>query len=245
MQMNQRIIEMEGELEKALQGKQGESTSQPPQTVPTVVTVPPTQAAVTPPIIPATTTATDATVATTTVPETSMSMEELTKVVKELELQGTEIKEAKEKLANLEGKYDKSKIIVAEKTREMKALSDKIKALEKELTLDKTLAEIQRILWAKINKSITDQWRSIQAIHEQMELICLAQFENQRARAALGTMPKQANIMINFLNHQTKEELESMQIMNRTDHTHSKEGAEFEKFFIDTGKKVSRNYKGT
>jgi len=40
-------------------------------------------------------------------------------------------------------------------------LNDKIKALEKELALDKTLAEIKKILWGKINQSITGQWRSI------------------------------------------------------------------------------------
>lgn len=33
----------------------------------------------------------------------------------------------------------------------------------------------------------------------------------------MGTMPEQANRMINFLNHQTKEELAVMQIMSRTD----------------------------
>ena len=33
----------------------------------------------------------------------------------------------------------------------------------------------------------------------------------------MGVMPEQANRMINFLNHQTKEELAAMQIMNRTD----------------------------
>ena len=106
---------------------------------------------------------------------------------------------------------------MAEKQREIKALDNRVKALEKELTLDKNLAEIKKILWSKINQSIIDQWRSIQAIYEQIELIGLAQFENQRARAALGVMPKQANRMINFLNHQTKEELAAMQIMNRTD----------------------------
>eukprot|EP00253_Pinus_taeda_P033913 PITA_33913 len=93
-----------------------------------------------------------------------MSMEEMMKAVKELELQTTEIKEAKEKLANLEEKYDKSKMAVAEKTRETKALNDKIKALEQELALDNTLMEIKKILWAKINQSIIGQWRSIQAM---------------------------------------------------------------------------------
>jgi len=106
---------------------------------------------------------------------------------------------------------------VAERQREIKALVSRVKALEKALTLEKTLIEIKNIVWAKINQSITGQWQSIQAIDEQIELIGLAQFENQRARVALGTMLEQANKMINFLNHQTKEELEAMQIMSRTD----------------------------
>lgn len=78
--------------------------------------------------------------------------------VKELEIQMTKLKEAKEKLAKLEVSYDKSKMTVAEKTREIKALDSKIKSLEKELTLHKTLTEIKTILWAKIGQSITDQW---------------------------------------------------------------------------------------
>ena len=139
------------------------------------------------------------------------------KAVKELEIQTTKLKEAKEKLAKLEANYDKSKMIVAEKQREIKALDNRVKALEKELALDKTLVEIKKILWAKINQSITGQWRSIQAMYEQVELIGLAQFETQRAKAALGNIPEQANKMINFLNHQTKEELAALQIMNRTD----------------------------
>ena len=121
MKMNQRIIQMEQELEKALQGKQGESTSQPPETAPLVSMVPPTQAAAIPLVIPTSTTATstiDATTATaTTAPESSMSMEEMMKAVKELEVQVTKVKQTKEKLAKLEASYDKSKMTVAEKTR--------------------------------------------------------------------------------------------------------------------------------
>ena len=93
-------------------------------------------------------------------------------------------------MAKLEASYDKSKMTVAGKQREIKALDNRVKSSEKELALDKTLDEIKNILWAKINQSITDQWQSIQAIYEQIELIGLAQFENQRARAALGVMPK-------------------------------------------------------
>lgn len=99
------------------------------------------------------------------------------KAIKELEIHMTDLKEAKEKLAKLEASYDKSKMTVVEKTREIKALDSKIKALEKELTVEKTLVEIKKILWAKIGQSITDQWQSIQTIHVQMELINIAQFE--------------------------------------------------------------------
>ena len=42
MRMNQRIIQMEEELERTVQGRQGELTSQLPQTIPTDVPVPPT-----------------------------------------------------------------------------------------------------------------------------------------------------------------------------------------------------------
>lgn len=63
---------------------------------------------------------------------------------------------------------------MAEKTREVMALENKVKSLEKDLTLHKTLSEIKTILWTKIDQSIIDQWSSIQTIHEQIELIEMA-----------------------------------------------------------------------
>lgn len=212
MRLNQRVIDLEGELEKELQGKQGESASQPPQRVPTDVATPSEPVAL--PNIPTTA---DATVETTTVLMSSMSVDDLIEAVNKLKLQATEINETKEKLAKLEEKYDKSKMTVAEQSREIKALKDRVKTLEKGLSLDRTLAEIKRLMWAKVNQSISGQWRSIQAIYEQVELLGRAKFENQRAKATLGSMPDHANRMINFLNHQTREELVALNIMNRTD----------------------------
>ena len=60
-------------------------------------------------------------------------------------------------------------------------------------------------MWTKIGQSISDQWQSIQTIHEQMELIEIAQAEIQKAKALLGNMPEQANRLIHFLNTQTRE----------------------------------------
>ena len=88
------------------------------------------------------------------------------KAVKELKAQVTEINDAKDRLAKLETSYDKSKMTVEEKQREIKALEAKVKTLEKELLLGKTLPEIKKIIWVKIGQSIQDQWRLIQAIFE-------------------------------------------------------------------------------
>jgi len=191
-----------------LKTKQGELASQPTHTTTSFEVVPLVATTIDPPTGqtseagPSSSTLVLAMETTTTTLEhtTSLSMQNMMKEIESLELQMVELKEAKEKLAKLEEKYDKSKQSVAEKTREVKDLEKKIRELERELTLDKNLAEVKKILWAKIGQSITDQCQSIETIHEQMDLINLAQFKNQKARVSLGNMPKLANRMIHILN---------------------------------------------
>ena len=168
IKMNQRLSETEQALEKALQEKQVELASQPAQTAPIAATAPPTATTSVPPTAPASTIGTSATdtSATAAVPDTSMSMEKMMEEIKALELQMVDLKEAKGKLAKLEVNYDKSKMTVAKRTREVKALESKVKSLEKDFTLHKTLTEIKTILWTKIGHSVTDQWKSIQTIHD-------------------------------------------------------------------------------
>lgn len=139
------------------------------------------------------------------------------KEIQALELQMAELKETKEKLAKIEVSYDKSNIYVADKTREVKALEKRIMELEKDLTLHKTLTEVKTILWTKIGQSITDQWPSIQTIHDQIELIKIIQVETQKAKELLADKPEQANKLIHFLNIHTKDQLAALDIQNRTD----------------------------
>ena len=116
----------------------------------------------------------------------------------------------------MEKKYDASKISVAEKTREIKALERKVKTLEQELTFDKPLAEIKKILWNNIIQSINDVWASIQVIYEQIDLVKAAHVEIQRTRAKLGQMPELANSLIHFLNSRNRHQLEQLNIEDRT-----------------------------
>ena len=91
-----------------------------------------------------------------------------------------------------------------------------MRALEKDLSLNKPLAEIKGILWANINQSLSNVWRSIQVIYEQIDLIGAAQVEIQKTRALLGHMSEQANRLIHFLNTKASEELATLEILDRT-----------------------------
>jgi len=221
MKLNERLTDIEQALEKALKEKQRESTSKPPEVIPTVTTAAPS--IIEPALAPnVSTTATEVIIGTRTsagvAPGSSanMSTRELIKAMEELILQVSELKQVKEKLAKVEKSYDTSKICVAEKIREVKALENKVRTLEKDLTLDKPLAEIKGILWTNINQSLSNVWPSIQTIYEQVDLVNVAHGEIQKERALLGQMPDQANRLIHFLNYRNREQLEQLGIPNRT-----------------------------
>ena len=122
----------------------------------------------------------------------------------------------KEKVASLESDYKLAQIMQKEETQKANRMSERVKSLEKDLTLHKPLADIKTILWTKIGQSITDQWKSIKTIHEQIELIEIARAEIQKARASLRNMPEQANRLIQFLNTHTKEQLAALNIGDTT-----------------------------
>jgi len=61
-------------------------------------------------------------------------------------------------------------------------MTERIKTLEKDLTLEKLLRDIREILWTNIIDSINDIWSSIQIIFEQTELVKLATEAIQKTR---------------------------------------------------------------
>jgi len=91
--------------------------------------------------------------------------------MEEMKLQVSELQKVKEQYVTLEQRYDLSKINVSEKTREIKGLENKLKSLEEDLTFDKPLADIRKILWVNITQSTNDVWPSIQIIFEQIDLV--------------------------------------------------------------------------
>jgi len=79
-----------------------------------------------------------------------------------------------------------------------------VKSLEKDLTFDKPLADIRKILWTNITQSINDVCPSIQIIFEQIDLLKVSLEEIHKTKEELGRMHEEATRLINFLNSKNK-----------------------------------------
>jgi len=146
----------------------------------------------------------------------NLNSEDLVKQMESLQLKVTELQEAKLQLTKLEGKYDTSKKTAADNLREIKRLEKLVEALQKDLTLEKPLNEINDILWDNIIELIRGIWPSIQAIFEQNELVKIAQEEMNKTRHELRGKPEHAQQIIQFLNSRTKQQLALLGIEDRT-----------------------------
>jgi hypothetical protein len=81
----------------------------------------------------------------------------------------------------------------------------------------KTLSEAKENIWMDIYQSVTEIWPLIQIMFEQHELVQRARQAIDKIKGELGEMPTEANEIIRFLNSKSKEELEALQIEDRTE----------------------------
>lgn len=79
-------------------------------------------------------------------------------------------------------------------------MTQQIKALEKDLSFEKPLTDIRKILWTNIVDSINDIWSSIHIIFEQVDLVKPALEEVRKTREELGRMSEEEIQLINFIN---------------------------------------------
>jgi len=91
-------------------------------------------------------------------------------------------------------------------------MSERVKAMEKDLTLEKPLGQAKELLWANIIDSVNDIWPSIHVIFEQTELIKIAKEAIQKIKEELGDMPEDANRLIHFFNNKNMYGLREMDI---------------------------------
>ena len=96
-------------------------------------------------------------------------------------------------------------------------MGEKIKVLEKDLTLQKPLGKTKEMLCANIIDSVNDIWPSIQVIFEQTELVKVATEAIQKVKEDLRDQPEDANRLIHFLNSKNRHELNELVVEDRTE----------------------------
>ena len=72
----------------------------------------------------------------------------------------------REKVAILETDYKLAQIMQKEEAQKANRMSERVKAMEKDLTLEKPLGQAKKLLWANIIDSVKDICPSIQVIFE-------------------------------------------------------------------------------
>ena len=80
----------------------------------------------------------------------------------------------------------------------------------------KTLAEAKENNWMDISKSINGICPMVQIMFEQHELVLRSRQAIDNIKGELGEMPTEANEIIKFLNSKTREELEDLNIEDKT-----------------------------
>ncbi len=170
LQLNDQLKEMEKELESLIQLKQASIDSAPPTVIPIVTTVVhSTLAAALAPTGPMATALSVSTLTTlaTTSTSTCTIREEANRLVKALEdvsIQTNEMNKLKEKVSSLKTDYKLAQIMHKEEQQKDARMNERIKGLEKELTLTEPIGKAKEQLWANIIDSVNDIWPYIHVI---------------------------------------------------------------------------------
>jgi len=137
-------------------------------------------------------------------------------LMEEMSIQATELKKLREQVSSLETNCKLVQIQHKEETQGNLRMAERIKALQKDLTLQEPLGDMKEILWANIIDSINDVWLAIQIIFEQTKLVKMATETIHKTVEELGNKPKETNPLITFLNNKNKYQLDELEIDDRT-----------------------------
>ena len=178
LQLNDQVKEMEKELDNLIQLKHASLETTTAIAIPTVIAaIPCTLATSLAPTAPlattliAATTSTSATGSTTTAAQPSDEARKLVKAMEDMSIQTIEINKIKEKIKSLENENKLAQIMHKDEVQKSTRFTERMKSLEKELTLKEPLGQAKEQLWANIIDLFNDIWPSIQVIFEQNDLV--------------------------------------------------------------------------
>lgn len=134
-----------------------------------------------------------------------------------MSIQAIELKRLKEKVPRLETNCKLAQSQQRQETQKALRMVEKIKVLEKYLTLQQPLGQTKEMLWANIIDHVNDIWPSIQVIFEQIKLVKVATKAIQKVREELGDQLEDANQLIHLLNSKNRYELHELGVQDRTE----------------------------
>lgn len=91
-----------------------------------------------------------------------------------------------------------------------------IQKYEDQSFLIQMLVEAKNNIWQNINANITYMWPSIQITFDQEELVHRVKTTIENTQVYLDHIPEETQNIIKLLNSKSKEELEDMNIPDRT-----------------------------
>jgi hypothetical protein len=208
MEQNAQIKEMEAELDKLVKEKE----KNVPMAVIPLNAVPITGVSTT-----MTTSTTTGEIPAATSVTTPDAADQLAKAMEDMTLQGAEIRKLQEEIQNLQKLNSTFQASYNTERHKSDKLKQELQQLQKETVMAKTLSEAKENIWMDICQSVTEIWPLIQIMFEQHDLVQRAKQAIDRIKGELGEMPTEANEIIKFLNSKSKEELEALQIEDRTE----------------------------
>jgi hypothetical protein len=208
MEQNAQLKEMEAELENIVKEKE----KNVPMDVIPLYAIPLIGVSTT-----TTTTTTTAEIPTKTLVTTRDASEKLAKSMEDMPLQGQEIKRLQDEINNLQQLKSTFQLSYNTEMYKSQRLKQELRNLQKETVMAKTLSEAKENIWIDICKSMTKIWPLIQIMFEKHELVQRSRQAIDKIRGELGERPTKANEIIIFLNSKTREELEALEIEDRTE----------------------------
>lgn len=140
-----------------------------------------------------------------------------TESMENMSIQGEEIKKLRHEVKVLQEKKLRLENSLLTEVQRSQTLSQRLQKMEKDSAMGNTLAQVKENIWNRINEDMIDIWRSIQIIFEQQELIQRSNEAIEEVKKQLGDKPREATELIKFLNSKNKQELEELEIEDRTE----------------------------
>lgn len=168
LKLNDQLEETEKELGALIKMKQSDLATTSKDVIPVVSTiVPSTLAASLARTAPPATTFLVTTNSTTAAGASGEKAVELVKAMEGMSIQAMEINKLRENVASLEPGYKLAQFMQRKEAENAQRISERIKVLEKDLTLEKPLGKTKEMLWANIIDFVNDILPSIQVIFKQ------------------------------------------------------------------------------